>query len=178
MNILNRTSKLSLFGFMLTVLVNFVCSSESYATMLEAGDIAVVEIDGLTVIGPTHYPDDIAFGFAIINFTDFSTGDILVASYHENTLSDSPIDTDILDGPALSFWSLNLHEAFVEDLQGFIRLESLSGSLDILSIEIELVAYGTEYYGEFNVSPVPAPASIWLFGASLVGLFGLKNNKV
>jgi hypothetical protein len=100
MNILDGTSKLSIFVFMLTVSVSLMYTSESHATMLDSGDIAVVEIDGLTAIGPTHYPDDMAFTFAIINFADFNAGDLLAVSYYENSLSDSPIDTDILDGPA------------------------------------------------------------------------------
>jgi len=173
--------KSSLLGMMHALSLSFLfITPVSASIIMNEGDIALIEFDDLSVVGPTQYPESFTSSFAIINYTDFTAGEQLLASYHEDFLSDTPVDTDTLDGNfagGSGFWSLNLHSAFVDDLQGVIRLESISGTIGISSLEIELIAYGTEYYGEFGAVVVPVPAAAWLFGSGLLGLIGFAQHK-
>ena len=81
-----------------------------------------------------------------------------------------------IDGGASTF-SLSLFA----DEDGTTPLLNTSDDYAGLLLTINLVNDGSSSYevlvSQANVSPVPVPAAIWLFGSGLLGLAGLKRGK-
>jgi hypothetical protein len=81
-----------------------------------------------------------------------------------------------IDGGASTF-SLSLFA----DEDGTTPLLNTSSDYAGLLLTINLVNDGSSSYGvlvsQANVSPVPVPAAIWLFGSGLLGLAGIKRGK-
>ncbi len=46
-----------------------------------------------------------------------------------------------------------------------------------LASESSIFAFATSFEGAFTVTPVPLPATVWLFGSTLLGLGALRRHK-
>lgn len=71
--------------------------------------------------------------------------------------------------------SISTYAQSWEDLEGYIEIEVLSGSIDIESIYISVTNNVATYDGTFLVTTVPLPASIWLLISGLLVLISSKN---
>lgn len=138
-------------------------------------------------------PQDLLVGFLnpVFGDTHFLTGDSLTFSYNisgggTSQVSDSFTFSSANIGLGFDFFSgrtLDLGE--LTSLAGSKHMLNLIFNLDLQSqvagagLNLGLIVGNSTFVGSSNnpISSVPLPASIWLFGSALAGLFGLGGRK-
>lgn len=87
---------------------------------------------------------------------------------------DAPDDLSLtLDGEAV-----NLHDALGSTASGFLgwTLDNAVTSIAFSAAGID--SFQVDFVSLGNVSAVPVPAAVWLFGSALIGLLGFRHKKV
>jgi len=138
-----------------------------------------MEVSSYSNAGPTSS----AYGFAAaaFNFYDASGNNLGGISY--GTASTSYLASVVSTNPTGAFVQVaeNVLQSYSLSMVDLMSLVSIPEG-DIDQVDFSFIAYssynggGGEVFFD-NVHVVPVPAALWLFGAGLLGLFGIARRK-
>lgn len=158
--------------------------STAGAITVTSGDIVTVNFDLSGDPGVITPPDRIDY-LMLFDTEDSSEmlnpGESLTVYWYENPGETSELKTD--------YWSptnnmAGISESYtvegLSDAAGTLVIRDISGSIDLLSIEMRTISEGvvTNFVAQsYQVSSVPIPSALWLFGSGLLGLIGISRKR-
>ena len=103
-----------------------------------------------------------------VRFDYYDSADVLIGTAVQSQIF--PIDISNITSGDLFF-------APITDKIGTVALTSIDSSFNLDEFAFRLSGNGSTAFEVFNVSSVPVPAAVWLFGSGLLGLIGIARRK-
>lgn len=159
----------------------FFSTNQVNAQTIGVGDVFQYDFNVTTVIGSSSLTDRI--GIEVLFENDLlNQGESLTWRLYDNSAAEPEIRSGTLVnnlGPFISYGALGFLDATYApmDFQAVIEVGMLSGSININSVRVNIIRDGMEYQDTFNITSVPVPASVWLFGAGLFGFIAVAKKK-
>jgi hypothetical protein len=88
--------------------------------------------------------------------------------------ADGVKNEDVTDDD-FSFYSSAEYIAFKVGAGHFFIALTSPGIINVVFDKNGETGAGLSHYTEFNISPIPVPAAMWLFGTALIGFIGISR---
>lgn len=164
--------------YLLLTLTLLTISFKSYsATIMQPGDIAQLQFNGLSIWSVWSFDVGDAGNFKVVSNTQ--TNYSLLVELFPDSLGSTPIQSFTLENESWAY--RNFDQSMWQDVQGSVQLTVLSGIYDFDYMELDVLIDNVNYVQQFTDAEfqyVPIPSALYLFLSGLVGIVSIRTKYI